>query len=286
MEQSAEGIGESRRVSNKKVRVVRKSTSTSSSKKKSKKSVLSQDKVEELVLEHRENGRKLARSILRKWRVRMPIDEIDSIVDLSLCEAARRYDSSKGAAFMTFYFYHLRGHLVRAVAKAAQASNIFMAFAKNTGIDTSEWNQVDAETVWGYVPDESVFGQREVETPENSILRIEKIEECRDAVAKLDALEQEIIKRSFSEEQPLVDIAKSLGYSRCHISRVKKSALERLKTMIAAESGQNDTAVRDNKSCDRLCVERSKTPRVLTRRRSRRRTIKTSTPSSLEVKVA
>src|SRR5690349_7137351 len=78
--------------------------------------------ISKLILDHRENGRKLARSILRRWRVRMPAEEIDSIVDLSLCEAARRYSSERGASFMTFFFYHLRGHLVRSVARAAQGN--------------------------------------------------------------------------------------------------------------------------------------------------------------------
>ena len=84
-----------------------------------------QQRIDDLILNHRENGRKLARSILRRWRVRMLTDEIDSIVDLTLCEAAKRFSTDFGASFMTFFFYHLRGHLVRAVANAAQASNLF-----------------------------------------------------------------------------------------------------------------------------------------------------------------
>ncbi len=186
-----------------------------------------------LVLTHRDNGRKLGRSILRRWRVRMPTDEIDSIVDLALCEAAQRYSSEKGASFMTFFFYHLRGHLVRAVARAAQSSNIFMAFGESAGMDVGDWHDVDAEALWGYLPDTSVFGNREVETPEQNVIQNETIKECRKAVSKLDNLEQQILHRSFTEEQPLVDIAKSLGYSRCHISRVKKSALDQLKINLA-----------------------------------------------------
>jgi RNA polymerase sigma factor (sigma-70 family) len=181
---------------------------------------------------------------------------------------------------MTFYFYHLRGHLVRAVAKAAQASNIFMAFAQNTGIDTSEWNRVDADTVWGYVPDQSVFGHREVETPENVVLKMEKIGECRDAIEKLDTLEKEIINRSFGHEQPLVDIAKSLGYSRCHISRVKKSALDRLKTVIGGEMMAEHQSLSDE-----ICVERSKSPRVISKRRSRRRTLTIKKKSAADINI-
>jgi RNA polymerase sigma factor (sigma-70 family) len=216
-----------------KVKGMKKVVAKSVSKKPEKKATKpKKNNFDDLVLNHRENGRKLGRSILRRWRVRMPTDEIDSIVDLALCEAAQRYSAEKGAAFMTFFFYHLRGHLVRAVARAAQSSNIFMAFGESAGMDVGDWQDVDAEALWGYLPDSSVFGNREVETPENKVIQNETINECRTAVAKLDKLEQQILQRSFTEEQPLVDIAKSLGYSRCHISRVKKSALDQLKVTL------------------------------------------------------
>ena len=231
--------------------------------------------IAELILTHRENGRKLARSILRRWRVRMPADEIDSIVDLALCEAARRYSSERGASFMTFYFYHLRGHLVRSVARAAQASNLFLAFTQHNGVDTTDWQHLSSDAMWSLVPDQMLFGQRDVETPEHVVLRKEKISECRDAVTKLDELEKEIINRSFSSEEPLVDIARALGYSRCHISRVKKTALERLKLLI-----NNGGTVKEIKEAlQQKPVEETLVDRIVVsgrgrpKRRSRRRTV-------------
>lgn len=235
---------------------------------KNKSSENSDAEVDELVLDHRENGRKLARSILRRWRVRMPAEEIDSIVDLALCEAARRYSAERGATFMTFFFYHLRGHLVRAVTRAAQASNLFMAYAQNTGINAAGWRHMCSDSVWSIAPDHFLFGQRDVATPECEILRKEKITQCREAVEQLDDLEREIIKRSFAEEQALVDIARTLGYSRCHISRVKKSALARLKTIMNGLPGNENekSANTDSSLNERVAVERS-----LPKRRSRRR---------------
>lgn len=241
---------------------------------KSKKTqVLSDAEVAELILEHRENGRKLARSILRRWRVRMPAEEIDSIVDLALCEAARRYSPEKGAAFMTFLFYHLRGHLVRSVAKAAQATNIFLAYGQqNEEEEEKEWQHVSSEPLWSFAPEHLLFGQRDAETPENVVLRQEKIDQCRDAVTKLDDLEKEIITRSFGSEQPLVDIAKNLGYSRCHISRVKKSALTRLKGILAESIEQESVPAKKSLAKD-ILAERNSVGRGRPRRRSRRRNV-------------
>ena len=79
---------------------------------------------EELVVTHRIKARKLARSILRKWHARLDIQEVDSIVDLSLCEAVRRYNPAFGASFITFLYYHMRGNLIRAVTDAACQNTI------------------------------------------------------------------------------------------------------------------------------------------------------------------
>lgn len=230
--------------------------------------------VANLILNHRENGRKLARSILRRWRVRMPADEIDSIVDLALCEAAGRYSSERGASFMTFLFYHLRGHLVRTVARAAQNSNFFPVNDNNSLLEASEWQHFSSEALWSFMPDHMLFGQRDIETPEHMILRREKINECRKALSKLDDLEKEIIMRSFSGEQALVDIARSLGYSRCHISRVKKSALERLKVILGNASAAKESAVQTEKASEALSERMVvSSARGRAKRRSRRRSV-------------
>ena len=253
-------------------------------------SSLGEAEISDLILTHRENGRKLSRSILRRWRVRMPADEIDSIVDLALCEAARRFSPERGASFMTFFFYHLRGHLVRAVARAAQASNVFLAYAHGTGIDTSEWQKGSMDSIWAAVPEQLLLQQKDIETPEHAILRKERISVCRDAVQKLDELEREIIIRSYGEEEALVDIAKNLGYSRCHISRVKKSALDRLKLLLS--QGQEQLAVSDeseehedldaNGSMDEsIYVERAQ---LRGKRRSRRRPVTRAAVVSVGVK--
>ncbi len=198
-----------------------------------------QPSFEDLILTHRENGRKLARSILRRWQVTMAAEEVDSIVDLTLCEAAGRYDINKGASFITFLFYHLRGHLVRAVASATSDSQLFMAVAQSAGMDVTDWatasaNEDGSHAGAAMMPD--LDRQTEAESPEALLMKKEKASLCQQAVVKLDELEREIIDRSYGQEEPLVDIAKLLGYSRCHISRVKKRALDRIRDFIGDAS--------------------------------------------------
>lgn len=130
-----------------------------------KRSELGAREIEKLILDHRENGRKLARSVLRKWRARLSLEEVDSIVDLTLCEAAKRYRPDKGACFMTFLFYHLRGYLVRAVASAANANNMFHQYAKASGVDPNEWSKIPDDAFPSFIPDCASFGLQEVDCP-------------------------------------------------------------------------------------------------------------------------
>jgi len=184
-----------------------------------------------LVTEHRENGRKLARSFLRRWRVRMDLEEVDSAVDLALCEAASRYDEKKGAAFMTFFYYHLRGHMVRAVERAANNSAMMVNFSHSTEVDIADWAQKEAHNFAHHASSSS----EENPNPEAIALRRERIKHTRSVCHELDSLEQEVLSRAFEKEEALVDIAESLGYSRCHISRVKKRALGHLKHLITTQ---------------------------------------------------
>lgn len=187
--------------------------------------------VKELILSHRENGRKLGRSILKRWNIRLHSDEIDSMVDYALCDAATRYRFDKGASFMTFFYYHLRGHLVRMVADAASTSSLFVSSSTSNGNDLTDYSSISSGAYM--LPEAVVARQKCFETPEDFLLKKEELELCQGQIRKLDTVEQEVVARSYATDEALVDIAKSLGYSRCHVSRVKKRALAKLKRMLA-----------------------------------------------------
>lgn len=185
---------------------------------------------EELILEHRALARKISRSIMRKWHARIELQELDSLVDLALCEAAQRYNPNKGASFTTFMFFHLRGALVRAVDTAANANMISAADYEIEGLvaslvgpnESKETSLVAGADVLHELDNE------EYQTPEELHYRNEIIRLSNEACDHLDELSKAVIHRLFVEEEQLVDIAKDLGYSRCHISRVKRRALEAL----------------------------------------------------------
>lgn len=204
------------------------------------------DKINDIILRHRDNGRRLARSLLRRWNVRMASDETDSVVDVALCEAAHRFSEDYGASFMTFLYYHLRGHLVRAVTSAAQANNIFLVFADS--IAPGEWKPTAEDVANWLAPELVEQRQAETDNPEHLLIMKEDHEQCSSALNKLDALEKEVIVRSYLNQEALVDIAKSLGYSRCHISRVKRRALENLQNIVRVQNVVTKDVASPNKT--------------------------------------
>jgi RNA polymerase sigma factor for flagellar operon FliA len=197
---------------------------------------------EKLVLDFRVKARKLGRSILRKWHARLDLEEVDSVVDLSLCEAVRRFNPRRGASFITFLFYHLRGNLIRAVAMAAHANAVPLS-----EVEAREENHEQQQSFAGLTYKganaieiaESLCGG-EVPSPDEALLHKELREIGKNACLKLDALEQEVIRRIYLKEERLISIASELGYSRCHISRVKKKALETLLDDLATKLERED----------------------------------------------
>lgn len=197
---------------------------------------------EALILKYRLKARKLGRSILRRWHSRMDLDEVDSIVDLSLCEAVKRFDASKGASFMTFLFYHLKGNLVRAVANAATSTAIPIYNQDEYPATTGEAEHFIGHQFRAMNSSEvaEAVTSQDVPLPDEMLWKKELTNASSEACEKLDPLEREIIKRIFLHEQQIMDIAVALGYSRCHISRVKKKALETLHTELRSSMSHVD----------------------------------------------
>lgn len=209
---------------------------------------------EALIMKYRIKARKLGRSILRRWHSRMDLEEVDSVVDLSLCEAVKRFDPEKGASFMTFLFYHLKGNLVRAVTAAAAASSIPLAIA-----DLTEMNAFDGEDRaraknmgFNAIELAEAVTSQETMSPDEALWRKELNGKSALACEKLDDLEREIVRRIFVQEQQIIDIAAALGYSRCHISRVKKKALDTLHDELRVVINHDDYAAIEQKRADEM----------------------------------
>jgi RNA polymerase sigma factor (sigma-70 family) len=208
---------------------------------------------------------------------------VDSIVDLSLCEAVKRFDPSKGASFMTFLFYHLKGNLVRAVASAASSTAIPLAIAElsESAFSDGERSRQYSNIALNAIELAEAVSSQDIPQPDEALWRKELSSKSSDACEKLDALEREIVKRIFVHEQQIIDIAAALGYSRCHISRVKKKALSTLHDELSVVINREDYgAVADAEAdMEEDLHERIANRRSIHRRRPRSASHRKSTPT-------
>jgi len=193
---------------------------------------LSPEKMEAIVLEHRDHGRRLAWSFLTTWRIRMKQDEVISIVGAALCEAANRFDETRGVAFKTFFFYHLRGMLLKEISRMIHEQRV-LQFYPHTVLNEGSTSDNMLYAGPPVVPVEQ-------NNPERLIEKKEIAELTWSACAQLDELEQEVIVRHFIHDQPLIDIANELKYCRCHISRVKSRGLAKLQRYLKNRFGNTE----------------------------------------------
>ncbi len=196
------------------------------------------EKIHALIIDNQEHGRRLAWSFLTTWRIRMKQDEVISVVGAALCEAAHRFDDTRGVAFRTFFFYHLRGMLLKEISRMISEQRLLQYIPQaHTGEYSSEGEHIVSPSV---IPVEST-------NPESLAEKKQISEICWEACSTLDPLEQEVIVRHFIYDEALIAIADELHYCRCHISRVKSRGLAKLKRMLGKAIDQVDphSAVHD-----------------------------------------
>ena len=171
---------------------------------------------EQIILSHREFAENIAWKILKQWQVRLERDDIRSAAALALCAAAQTFDPSRSVAFSTLLFHHVRGVLLKQIAKSAKQQQVREA----------------AQRVFN----DAELGEEEIEVvkpnhfpaPDAALFADEKRAQCQRALNTLIPLERKVIEEWMYEGKSVVDIARMLGYSRGHVSRIKTSALAKL----------------------------------------------------------
>jgi len=195
---------------------------------------ISQKTPEELALHYRSGARKLALSMVAKWKCRLDADDLQSVIDLAVCEAAARYNSAHGAGFMTFLYYHLKGKLVKAIAKRANDRLLFIddyEMSRMSVRGDDETSTVRCKEWKHYASDES----GSVST-EEALYQRELLDHCYKACQRLRGIEKEVITSLYFEDKELSQVTSEMGYSRGHIFRVRTRALEKLRKSLAAHA--------------------------------------------------
>ncbi|HMO18486.1 MAG TPA: sigma-70 family RNA polymerase sigma factor [Oligoflexia bacterium] len=173
-----------------------------------------------LAEDNMEVARKLAWKLLGSWQVRLPEDEVCSIAYMALCEAAKNYDGRETTQFQTFLYYHVRGRLLREISAQVQHSKITQYWDEDVLGEEAPLSSV--EVILSSLHDNPL-------SPEQILVEREQDELFEEAFSTLDWLEKEIVISHYFDGKSLNELAISLKYCRCHLSRVKSRAISKLK---------------------------------------------------------
>ena len=171
---------------------------------------------ENLIVQNRDTAFGIAKKLLKTWGSYIEKDELQSLVDQAVCSAANNYDATKGSEFLTLAFYHIRGCLIAHIKQKKHERDNFVSFEPSA-------QEVVQDVITDRNELEDVLYQKQV----NAVLQ--------KACKKLNDLERLVIEEIITNEKSVNQIAKAHGYSRSHLSRVKNSAIRKLKKKVQME---------------------------------------------------
>lgn len=190
------------------------------------------DKKLELILTFREKSIKITKGLLRKWGSHIDNDEIVSVSDLSLCEAANRFDENRNVSFVTFLFYYIKGNLIKSMINLATINGCDRdSYLERNGEKEYTKLASNLQEILNNEVAEATMGSPR-QTPIDNLLKKELYELGREACLQLDDVEKVIIEKIYVKGEQVLSVAKELGYSRCHISRIKRKTLSDMENHI------------------------------------------------------
>ncbi len=205
-----------------------------------------------IIEEHRYLCARAARKFVRNGLDRRDLEQVAAI---GLIKAADRYDPANGTPFEAYAWVFVLGelmHYVRDSEKLLRVPRRLRELERRWLVAECElWmllarDPSDAE-IGAYIGAD-VGEQRELQryrdassTVSMDALRpyeqralsytidnqLDKLM-LQNALANLSALEREILTEIYERDTPLIDLAKRLGYSRRHLTRLHRAALQKL----------------------------------------------------------
>lgn len=181
----------------------------------------------ELVLNHRETAFRLMRSMMRRWGFRLDRSEAQSIADMALCEAAKRFKPGHNATFVTYLFHFLRGALIAELKRQRRAS-LTMTLESSLSHVGDEGERRDISPLESLPEAQNTPEANRHESPEVSTYRDELKEYCEKALQLLTPLEREVVIGIHMNETKVAHFAREIGYSRGHVSELRRQAFKKL----------------------------------------------------------
>jgi RNA polymerase sigma-B factor len=224
--------------------------------------------LEELVQRFRPLARRLA---LRYARGGEPLDDLEQVANLGLVKALQRYDPSRGFAFTSYAVPTILGELKRSFRDSAwaahvprslqeRAANVREAADRLEGrlgrpptlreiadaAELTEEEVLDGLEALGAQSSLSIDAPAGVEDDltmsdqlgdtDGGYERVEDLAAIGMALSSLTPIQRSVLRLRFEEGLKQSDIAHRIGVSQMQVSRVLRSALDRLSIVAAHQS--------------------------------------------------
>ena len=222
------------------------------------------ERVRKLVESHLELSRRAAAAIYPRVRGYVEFEELMSLANAGLAEAASRFDPSRGVSFATFAWYRVQGSIVdglrsatalprrawarlvalraasdylenrderaaAAIQRGAPAPTGAAALAalrdSMSAIRTMYLTSLEAMRDEGFDPGETASVREQMETR----LLASRL---RQALERLPERERALMKKHYWEGKNLLEAGAELGMSKSWASRLHAQAVERLRAIV------------------------------------------------------
>lgn len=223
-----------------------------------------------LVTDHLELVKRAARTVYPRVKQHVEFDELVSMGNAGLAEAADRYDPSLGASFSTFAYYRVHGAMIDGLRKgstlprrtwarlvALRASSEYLEHqagreqgAASRGAPGAQGSTAEAlaavkqaidaiQTMYltslEGLRDEGVdLAEPEPTSPLDRLAGVQDQARVRAALQTLPERERALIEKHYFEGKNLLEAGLELGISKSWASRMHAQAVDRLRAALAA----------------------------------------------------
>jgi RNA polymerase sigma factor FliA len=169
-------------------------------------------------------------------------DELRHAGWMGLLHASNKFDPSKGEDLWSYAEYFVRGHIMRRLEQASSVHEKLVAMflrSRSEGGESDDpklyWQSHAENVVAAYMQLALEVDHDGVEhvSPEDELLKKERVTELQEAVATLDDREQHVIQARYTRDESFVEIAAKLNIHDSVASKNHKTALRNLRERLS-----------------------------------------------------
>jgi RNA polymerase sigma factor FliA len=212
--------------------------------------------IEDLVLQHQDYVRALARGIAKKLPSHVDFEDLVSLGQVGLAEAARQYEPGRGVAFTTFAYYRVRGAIFDGLRQMSGLSPTMRRQLARLGGE-NEVSEITAETA--EVSDDPEFLAKQFRTAVGRLGAVfilsgsdedretdptdgrsaaddagdrEAIARLAEAIQRLPDDQASLIRMLYFEHKSMTEVGQELKKNKSTISRRHADALDALRVAL------------------------------------------------------